>query len=82
MLYEDCLKLSRTRVSEQQCCMEIAQILAVTRFGAKTPNMLYGVCSWQLGDISHDRIPLRPRLLSPFPHVQGEIRPPKRRISS
>ena len=24
MLYEDCLKLSRARVSEQQCCMEMA----------------------------------------------------------
>ena len=43
--------------------MEIAQILPVTRFGAKTPNMLYEVCSWQLGDISLDRIPLRPGLL-------------------
>ena len=70
VLYGDGTKLSRTRVSEQQCSMEIAQILPVTRFGAKTPNMLYEVCSWQLGDISLDRIPLRPGLLSPFPHVQ------------
>ena len=32
-------KLSQSRVSEQQCSMEIAQILAVTRFGA---TVLYG----------------------------------------
>ena len=39
VLYGDGTKLSRTRVSEQQFSMEIAQILAVTRFGA---TVLYG----------------------------------------
>ena len=34
MLYGDGSKLSRTRASEQQHCMEIAKILAVTRVGA------------------------------------------------
>ena len=28
--------------------------------------MLHGVYPWQLGDISVDRIPLRPGLLSPY----------------
>ena len=38
------------------------------RFKAKPrrPTMLHGVYPWQLGDISVDRIPLRPGLLSPY----------------
>ena len=53
VLYGDGTKLSRTRVSEQQCSMEIAQILAVTRFGETASHGHRGPAPHSVAQGSH-----------------------------